>query len=119
MRYEFPHNAIAPVDIPASHPVEVYTVRAVDGVHEEPEAVVEAGRLDKVTAHNIVQGGKLVERTQAFMVSPGIAAEEIRRLGFTPFASAQDAVNEAARRKGRSARVIILGMGGEICPVAA
>ena len=80
--------------------------------------LVEAGRLDKVTAHNIVQGGKLVERTQAFMVSPGIAAEDIRRLGFTPFTSVQEAFSEAARRKGSSARVIILGMGGEICPVA-
>jgi len=82
------------------------------------ETLVEAGRLDRVTAHNIVQGGKLVERTQAFMVSPGIAPEEIRFLGFTPFASVQDALIEAARRKGTSARVIILGMGGEICPVA-
>jgi hypothetical protein len=27
-------------------------------------------------------------------------------------------MNEAGRRKGMSARVIILGMGGEICPVA-
>jgi nickel-dependent lactate racemase len=80
--------------------------------------LVHAGRLDKVTAHNIVQGGKLVERTQAFMVSPGIAADDIRRLGFTPFTSVQDALNEAIRLKGPTARVIILGMGGEICPVA-
>ena len=80
--------------------------------------LVQEGRLDKVTAHNIVQGGRLVGRTEAFMVSPGIADEDIRRLGFTPFASAQAAFVEAARRKGKSARVIILGMGGEICPVA-
>ncbi len=80
--------------------------------------LVTSGRLDKVTAHNIVQGGKLIERTQAFMVSPGITADDIRRLGFTPFTSVQNAVNEAIRRKGSSARVIILGMGGEICPVA-
>jgi lactate racemase len=76
-----------------------------------------SGKLDKVTAHNIVQGGKLVKRTQAFMVSPGIPAEEIRRLGFQPFDSAQDALNEAIRRKGTTARVIILKMGGEICPL--
>jgi nickel-dependent lactate racemase len=80
--------------------------------------LVHEGRIDKVTAHNIVQGGRLVERTHAFMVSPGISAEDIRRLGFTPFACVQDALNEASRRKGGSARVIILGMGGEICPVA-
>jgi lactate racemase len=79
--------------------------------------LVQEGRLDKVTAHNIVQGGRLVERTQAFMVSPGIPAEDIRRLGFTPFASPQAAFDEAVRRKGQSARVIVLGMGGEICPV--
>jgi lactate racemase len=81
-------------------------------------ALVEAGRLDRITAHNIVQGGRLVERTQAFMVSPGITPQEIQHLGFIPFASVQDALVEAARRKGTSARVIILGMGGEICPVA-
>ena len=80
--------------------------------------LVHSGRLDRVTAHNIVQGGRLVERTQAFMVSPGIAAEDIRRLGFAPFASVQDALNEAICRKGTTAHVIILGMGGEICPVA-
>ena len=80
--------------------------------------LVQSGRLDKITAHNIVQGGKLVERTQAFMVSPGIAPDDIRRLGFTSFASVQDALNQAIRRKGATARVIILGMGGEICPVA-
>lgn len=81
--------------------------------------LVQSGQLDKVTAHNIVQGGRLVERTQAFMVSPGIVADDIRRLGFTPFASVQDALKEAAQRKGPTTRVIILGMGGEICPVAA
>jgi lactate racemase len=81
-------------------------------------ALVQEGRLDKVTAHNIVQGGRLVGRTQPFMVSFGVSDSDIRRLGFTPFASVQDAFNEAARRKGTSARVIILGMGGEICPVA-
>jgi nickel-dependent lactate racemase len=79
--------------------------------------LLEAGRIDKVTAHNMVQGGRLLERTEAFLVSPGIAAEDTRRLGLTPFRSVQDALAEAARRKGRSARVVILGMGGEICPV--
>ncbi len=85
---------------------------------EATSRLVQEGRLDKVTAHNIVQGGRLVERTQPFMVSPGIAPDDVRKLGFTPFASAQDAFNEAASRKGRSARVIVLGTGGGICPVA-
>ncbi len=76
------------------------------------------GHVDKITAHNIVQGGRLIERTQAFMVSPGISHDDIHRLGFTPFVAVQEALNEASRRKGKSARVIMLRMGGEICPVA-
>jgi hypothetical protein len=52
------------------------------------------------------------------MVSPGIPPDRIRRLGFTPFGTVQEAVKEAAKKMGVKARVIILGMGGEICPVA-
>ncbi|MBP1647795.1 MAG: hypothetical protein H6Q30_1240 [Bacteroidetes bacterium] len=76
------------------------------------------GHVDKITAHNMVQGGRLIERTQAFMVSPGISHDDMHRLGFTPCVTVQEALNEAARRKGKSARVIMLRMGGEICPVA-
>jgi nickel-dependent lactate racemase len=79
--------------------------------------LVRDGRIDKVTAHNIVQGGRLVERTAAFLVSPGIPSEHARQLGFTPFETVQGAFAEAARRKGATARVVILKMGGEICPV--
>lgn len=81
--------------------------------------LVGSGDIDKVTAHNIVQGGRLIERTQAFMVSPGISPEDVRRLGFTPFPTVQAALQEGARRKGTGARVVLLGMGGEMCPVAA
>jgi lactate racemase len=105
----------SPEGVSRQHPdVLEFGYRGLEATTE----LVREGRLDKVTAHNIVQGGRLVERTQPLMVSPGIADGDIRRLGFTPFASVQDAFNEAARRKGTSARVIILGMGGEICPVA-
>jgi nickel-dependent lactate racemase len=85
---------------------------------EETSRLVAQGRLDKVSAHNIVQGGRLAGRTEAWMVSPGIPPDEIRRLGFTPFGTVQEAMREAAKRKGDAARVVILGMGGEICPVA-
>src|SRR5512140_2765828 len=42
MRYEFPYATIPPVEIPASHPVDMYTVPEIDGVREEPEALVAA-----------------------------------------------------------------------------
>jgi lactate racemase len=85
---------------------------------EETSRLVAQGRVDKVSAHNIVQGGRLVGRTEAWMVSPGIPPDKVRRLGFTPFGTVQEALREAERRKGSGARVVILGMGGEICPVA-
>jgi len=85
---------------------------------EETSRLVAQGRLDKVSAHNIVQGGRLVGRTEALMVSPGIPPDEIRRLGFTPFGTVQEALREAAKKKGDTSRVVILGLGGEICPVA-
>jgi nickel-dependent lactate racemase len=85
---------------------------------EETSRLVAGGQVDRVSAHNIVQGGRLVERTEAFLVSPGIPPGQIRRLGLTPFDTVQEALNEGARRKGATARVVILGMGGEICPYA-
>jgi nickel-dependent lactate racemase len=83
---------------------------------EEGHKLVAAG-VSKVAAHNMVQGGRLVKRTKAFMVSPGVNAEQARQLGYTHFTTAQQAFNEARRIKGSHAKVIILGMGGEICPI--
>lgn len=116
-----PDNAVtilvtpAPEGVSRQHPgVLAFGYRGL----EDATHLVEEGRLDKVTAHNVVQGGRLIRRTQAMLVSPGVAEADARRLGFMPFASVQMAFNEAERRKGKSARVIVLGMGGEICPVA-
>jgi nickel-dependent lactate racemase len=76
-----------------------------------------AGGVSKVAAHNMVQGGRLVRRTQAFMVCPGISPDQIKQLGYTPFATVQQAFDAAEKIKGDKAKVIILGMGGEICPI--
>jgi nickel-dependent lactate racemase len=77
-----------------------------------------AGGVSKVAAHNMVQGGRLVRRTRAFMVSAGIPPDQIERMGFTVFATVQQAFDAARKIKGDRAKVIILGMGGEICPIA-
>jgi nickel-dependent lactate racemase len=77
-----------------------------------------AGGMSKVAVHNMVQGGRLVRRTRAFMVTPGIPPDQIERMGFTAFATVQQAFDAARKIKGERAKVIILGMGGEICPIA-
>jgi nickel-dependent lactate racemase len=81
--------------------------------------LVETAGLSKVAAHNLVQGGRLAKRTTPFIVSPGITADEARRLGWRHFATPQAAFDEAARIKGATSRVIVLSMGGEICPIGA
>jgi nickel-dependent lactate racemase len=84
----------------------------------EARELLAAGKVDKVTAHNMVQGGRLVRRTRAFLVSGGVSDAEARRLGFEPCRTPQEALGAAEAIKGTAAPVTILRMGGEICPVA-
>ncbi len=84
---------------------------------EEAARLVATEGLSKVAAHNMVQGGRLVRRTVPFIVSPGIRPGEARRLGFTPFPTPQEALDEALRLKGPDAKIVILKMGGDICPI--
>ncbi|MFP4107061.1 MAG: nickel-dependent lactate racemase [Phycisphaerae bacterium] len=83
---------------------------------EEGRKLVEQG-VSKVAAHNIVQGGRLVRRTTALIVSGGVMADEAEQLGYRKFDTPQQALEEAWKIKGKDARTIILRMGGEICPV--
>ncbi len=80
-------------------------------------ALLREGKVDKVTAHNMVQGGRLVSRTTAFLVSPGVTPAEAGRLGFRHCATAQEALDAAIALKGPASRIVILRMGGEICPI--
>lgn len=47
------------------------------------------------------------KRLRVHLVSRGIAAEEAERAGFLLFADAQEAVDEALRGAGGSARVLV------------
>jgi nickel-dependent lactate racemase len=83
----------------------------------EARQLVDAGNVTKVAAHNMVQGGRLVRRTRAFLVSPGVTENEARTFGFTPCATPQLALAAAQNIKGPKARIIVLRLGGEICPL--
>ena len=87
--------------------------RVIFGARE----LVASGVVSKVDAHNMVKGGRLVSRTTPFLVSPGILPADAARLGFTAFPSAQAAIDAAIKLKEDRARVVILGMGGEIAPI--
>jgi hypothetical protein len=75
---------------------------------------------DLMVASELAIGGRVIrERAEGIMVSPGVPAEAARRLGFTPAASAPDALEIALARTGRAAGVLVLRHGGEILPRVA
>ena len=84
---------------------------------EKVRPLVESGKLSKVVGHNLVQGGRLLARTTCYLASPGVSEEEAKRMGFRYFSTAQQAVDAAVEVKGKSAKIVILGMGGEIAPM--
>jgi nickel-dependent lactate racemase len=84
---------------------------------EEAAGLVVRKHLSKVAAHNMVQGGRLIKRTTAFLVSPGVSAAEAEKLGFKYFNTARQALDAALEIKGSPAKILILRMGGDICPI--
>ncbi len=77
-----------------------------------------AGQLrDEVAAALAIAWAQVKEREEVFIVSGGISAAEARKLGFTHFESAQEAVNEALRRKGPDAKVAVLTHAPDMLPI--
>ncbi|NMC08068.1 MAG: nickel-dependent lactate racemase [Candidatus Lokiarchaeota archaeon] len=76
--------------------------------------------VSKVVAHNLVQGGRLLEKTIPYLVSPGVPPDQAKKLGFlsrpTPQAALDDAIFKM-RQQGEQPRIMIIRMGGEIAPV--
>jgi nickel-dependent lactate racemase len=84
---------------------------------EEASRLVETAGLSKVAAHNMVQGGRLLRRTHAMIVSPGISPAEAGALGFIHCATPQEALTKALQIKGAAARIMVLKMGGDMAPL--
>jgi nickel-dependent lactate racemase len=105
----------SPEGVAVSHPkvAELGYVTLAKG-----RELLAAGKVGKVACHNMVQGGRLVRRTSALLVSPGVSASQAAVLGFGHCATPQQALDAALEIKGRHSRIIILRMGGEICPIA-
>ena len=87
----------------------------------EVRELVERKELrDLVAAAHIAHVGRVIrEIARGIMVSPGIASEVERRIGFEPAASPQLAVEKALAQQGPAASVVILKQGGNILPVVA
>lgn len=85
---------------------------------EEIQARVERGGVEDVIAAAIAaMTARIRERADVHLFSTGITPDEARRLGFTPHASLQDAVDAALAAQGPRARVAILRGAGNLLPL--
>jgi nickel-dependent lactate racemase len=80
--------------------------------------MVSAGRLqDEVAAALAIAWAQVKEREEVFIASHGISESEAGKLGFSYFASAQSALDEALRRKGPNAKVAVLTHAPDMLPI--
>lgn len=84
---------------------------------EKVKPLVESGKISKIVGHNLVQGGRLLEHTKGYLVSPGVDEKQANQMGFEYFSDIQSAVDAAIEVKGHDAKIMVLGMGGEIAPI--
>lgn len=82
------------------------------------ERLVDADQVeDRVAAGAAIAWAQVKERVGVSLVSEGIPPEVARAVGFTPFASAQEALEEALGRHGPEARVAVIPYAPECLPL--
>ncbi len=84
----------------------------------ETLAMIDAGQIKDVVAGSLaVALAKVRERARVSLVSGGIPPHEARALGFTPFASVEEALDAAFLRHGRDARLNVLTHSPDTLPI--
>lgn len=95
----------------------------VDFAGREPETVkilMEQGVIhDRVAAALAMAWGQVRRRANVFFVSDGISHCDTRKLSFTPFATAQEALDAATAILGDSASIVALTHAPDMLPVIA
>lgn len=85
---------------------------------DEIRARVAAGRVPDVIAAAIAAyTARIRDRARVHLFSTGIPPADARRLGFTPHADLQDAVDAALAEQGRDASVALLRGAGNLLPL--
>jgi lactate racemase len=72
---------------------------------------------DEVAAALAIAWAQVKERENVFIVSQGIAGDDARGLGFTPFTSLQEAFEAALAKEGPGARVTVLTHAPDMLPI--
>lgn len=107
--------APCPEGVSVTHPeIVVWAGRAPD----EIEAAIHEGHINDLTAGALALAWANVRRRATIsIVSRGIAAEEARALGFVPFATVEEALDDAFRRHGHNAMVSVLPCAPDTLPL--
>ena len=80
--------------------------------------MVQLGKVDDLVGVAILADVcQIVDKTDCIMVSPGVTAEQARKIGFRYAKTAEDALRMAFEKQGSRAKVAVLRYGGHILPV--
>jgi len=86
--------------------------------HAEIVQMVQLGKVDDLVGVAILADVcQIVDKTDCIMVSPGVTAEQARKIGFRYAKTAEDALRMAFEKQGSRAKVAVLRYGGHILPV--
>jgi nickel-dependent lactate racemase len=84
----------------------------------ETECLLSEGKVSRLVAHHLVQGGRLRDRAErVFIVSPHLTSGLIASLGFHSAPSLDSAVQQALASKGPEARISVLQNAAELFPI--
>ncbi|MFQ3619304.1 MAG: nickel-dependent lactate racemase [Spirochaetales bacterium] len=85
---------------------------------DEIRTLVSKGKVkDEVAAALAIAWAQVKEREKVYLVSEGIDREKASQLGFTWFATAQEALDAALAEKGRDALVTVLTHAPDMLPI--
>jgi lactate racemase len=86
--------------------------------HAEIVQMVQEGKVDDLVGVAILADVcQIVDKTDCIMVSPGVTAQETKKIGFRYARSAEEALRMAFERQGPRASVAVLRYGGHILPI--
>jgi nickel-dependent lactate racemase len=81
-------------------------------------AMVQRGEIDDLVGAAILHDvGRIIDKTDCIMVSPGVKPDEAKKIGFRYAHSSQQALEMAFDRQGDGARVAVIRYGGHALPV--
>lgn len=71
---------------------------------------------DPIAAAVCAKVKQVMQRARVFVVSEGLARDDLRAMGFTPFESVEEALGSALKEHGQDTRVAAITHGGETVP---